>query len=103
MTVKPEDIVERLRLWRKQNPAVWFGNNDIDDAMEVIKEQAFELARLKGAPPPQFFKPHEFGFCPHCNAPGVSREKCINGDDTCEKGHCYPSSAAIPHVRDPQL
>uniref|UniRef100_A0AAU6W357 Uncharacterized protein n=1 Tax=Pseudomonas phage Cygsa01 TaxID=3138529 RepID=A0AAU6W357_9VIRU len=100
---QPEELVERLRLWRKQNPGNWYGNRDIDDSMEVIKRQAFELAALKGLPPPVFFNPNPFGLCPHCNAPGISREKCINGNDTCEKGHCYPSRAAIEHTRDPQL
>jgi len=31
------------------------------------------------------------GYCPICGSKGVSRERRINGNDTCENGHVYPS------------
>jgi len=35
------------------------------------------------------------GWCPRCFAPGKSREKRPNGNDTCEHGHSYPSRWAV--------
>ncbi len=40
-------------------------------------------------------KEHVYGYCPFCKAPGVKRERRIDGDDTCEKGHVYPSKDAV--------
>lgn len=36
-----------------------------------------------------------YGFCPECGAPGITRQKCLNGNDTCVAGHAYPSSNAL--------
>lgn len=41
-----------------------------------------------------------YGICPICldegvMTPGVSRERRINGNDECAKGHIYPSADAI--------
>jgi len=36
-----------------------------------------------------------YGFCPHCFAPGKSRERRFGGADRCEAGHTYPSARAI--------
>lgn len=36
-----------------------------------------------------------YGFCPLCGAPGVSRERRIDGNDTCASGHVYPAANAI--------
>lgn len=35
-----------------------------------------------------------YGFCPRCNAPGVSRERRPDGNDTCARGHTYKSTEA---------
>lgn len=35
-----------------------------------------------------------FGYCPHCGASGTTRERRIDGNDTCKNGHVYPSRAA---------
>lgn len=35
-----------------------------------------------------------YGYCPHCGSLGVSRERRPNGNDTCKKGHVYPSRVA---------
>lgn len=35
-----------------------------------------------------------YGYCPHCGAPGKSRERRLNGNDTCEAGHVYPTRSA---------
>lgn len=35
-----------------------------------------------------------YGYCPHCGERSVSRERRVNGNDTCEKGHVYPSRAS---------
>lgn len=34
---------------------------------------------------------HVYGFCPKCGAPGISRERRLNGNTSCENGHTYPS------------
>ena len=36
-----------------------------------------------------------FGYCPTCGAPGVSRERRPDGNDTCQNGHEYPSSQSL--------
>jgi len=37
----------------------------------------------------------DLGYCPVCGSEGVTRERRLNGDDTCIKGHKYPSKDAI--------
>lgn len=37
----------------------------------------------------------EYGRCPHCGAKCATRERRPNGNDECENGHVYPSSAAV--------
>ncbi len=38
-----------------------------------------------------------YGFCPvpGCGSPGVTRERGWNGNDTCGRGHYYPSRTAV--------
>lgn len=36
-----------------------------------------------------------YGRCPHCGGKVVTRERRINGNDTCEDGHVYPSKCSI--------
>lgn len=36
-----------------------------------------------------------YGYCPTCGAPGVERERRLNGNDTCTNGHVYPSAKAL--------
>lgn len=36
-----------------------------------------------------------YGKCPYCGAPGITRERRLNGDDRCMNGHIYPSRCAI--------
>lgn len=36
-----------------------------------------------------------YGRCPHCGGNVVTRERRINGNDTCEDGHVYPSKCSI--------
>jgi hypothetical protein len=36
-----------------------------------------------------------YGFCPICGSPGKTRERRMNGDDICEKGHKYPSKDSV--------
>lgn len=35
-----------------------------------------------------------YGNCPICGSKGVSRERRLNGNDRCSKGHTYPSKDA---------
>lgn len=41
-----------------------------------------------------------YGFCPTCGAPGRTRERRPDGNDTCNNGHKYPSRSAIPIQAD---
>ena len=36
-----------------------------------------------------------YGYCPKCNAKGVSRERSKNGNTKCSNGHIYLSSEAL--------
>ena len=36
-----------------------------------------------------------YGRCPHCGGNVVTRERRLNGNDTCEDGHVYPSRSSI--------
>lgn len=36
----------------------------------------------------------DYGQCPHCRGKVVQRERRLNGNDTCENGHVYPSRAS---------
>ena len=47
----------------------------------------------KGNPEPEL--PKGYGVCPTCKRPSISRERRIDGNDTCENGHVYPSKDAI--------
>ena len=40
-----------------------------------------------------------YGVCPRCGAPGVSRERRIDGNDMCSNRHTYPSKEAIEMSR----
>ncbi len=35
-----------------------------------------------------------YGYCPHCGAPGIARERRPDGNDTCKNHHVYPSRVA---------
>jgi hypothetical protein len=37
----------------------------------------------------------DYGYCPMCGAPGRERERRLNGNDICERGHLYPSLHAL--------
>ena len=39
-----------------------------------------------------------YGYCPHCGKPGISRERRINGNDTCSEGHVYPSTQSKDYM-----
>lgn len=36
-----------------------------------------------------------YGFCPHCGAEVATRERRLNGNDTCRGGHVYPSRLTL--------
>lgn len=36
-----------------------------------------------------------YGYCPHCGAEVASRERRLNGNDTCAAGHVYPSAFTL--------
>ena len=48
------------------------------------REEARRVAEKQG-------RESVYGYCPLCGAPGVSRERRMNGTDMCDNGHLYPS------------
>ena len=57
------------------------------------------ITRLKSQPIEPEPLPPAYGYCPHCRSEGISRERRPNGNDTCKKGHVYPSSARVEAAR----
>lgn len=49
---------------------------------------------------PDFSVP--YGYCPHCQAEVVAREKSPHGNDKCRLGHIYPMKNTL-HNRDEPL
>lgn len=48
--------------------------------------------------------PAPYGYCPTCHARGVRRERRLNGHDTCENQHTYPSrDALLDPVKPPAM
>lgn len=39
--------------------------------------------------------PYPYGKCPKCGGKGVTRERRLNGNTTCENGHVYPSRLSV--------
>lgn len=94
-------IHEELVKWVESNPKNWHGNPLLMAAAEALKEHHIELRQLKGYPPVIFYEGRApMGYCPHCKTPVVAREKRVDGNDTCEKGHFYPSSASLRYLKD---
>lgn len=44
-----------------------------------------------------------YGYCPQCSAPGKLRERRMNGNDICEKGHKYPSANGMRTPNEPGI
>lgn len=55
------------------------------DSQDTVRIWFEVIPKVKEAP---------YGYCPTCGAPGIARERRLNGNDQCEKGHDYPSSSA---------
>lgn len=49
--------------------------------------------------PPGRDQPNPYGTCPLCGSSVVSRERRPNGNDTCAKGHTYPSAHTVKPKR----
>lgn len=61
----------------------------------VVDDRA-RLIRLIGDLKAALVEAAPFGFCPHCAAPGVTRERAPAGHTVCAGGHRYPSQDAGP-------
>lgn len=55
------------------------------DGQDTVRVWFEVIPKVKEAP---------YGYCPVCGAPGVARERRLNGDDRCQSGHTYPSNTA---------
>ena len=53
-------------------------------ATNVISEEAFVDTNF-------------YGYCPVCRAPGVMRERRMDGNDKCKNGHSYPNKLALKY------
>jgi hypothetical protein len=40
-----------------------------------------------------------YDYCPECGARGARRERRLNGNDECERGHVYPSVKSVKEPR----
>lgn len=95
------EIHEALVKWVESNPKVWYGNPLLQSAADLIEKQAIRIANLDGERVPDFYQGRApMGYCPHCSTPSISREKRPDGNDTCQKGHCYPSAASLRTLKD---
>ena len=76
---------------------IWELENNKD--IKPSGDKVYLLSLALGVPMEYFFNGTRwytpYGYCPHCGGEGITRERRINGNDTCIKGHIYPSSAAI--------
>lgn len=69
------------RFWKNLR-AIFQYADSLHITYDVI--DANEIVQIK----PDFTTP--FGYCPHCQAEVVKREKNPNGNDQCNNGHIYP-------------
>jgi Lar family restriction alleviation protein len=94
---------------KTESGAQWAGDAPllriVNTAREYVRErneQNFEFLAeaVKSYNPDDRREPEQindpYGYCPICGARGVMREKCLDGNDRCEKGHYYKSSSAKP-------
>ena len=61
------------------------------DTTRPVVEQVSKYAAKKTKP----LGETPYGHCPKCDAPGVLRERRIDGNDRCANGHEYPSRDAV--------
>lgn len=62
----------------------------------ITAKKLIALADVLGKSPSWFFRAvSPYGRCPHCDGIIVQRERRPGGNDTCGKGHVFPSSAAV--------
>ena len=77
-------------------------NNKLDAIVEKRQEGSFMNVTKKGvvakfindAYKRECANSNLYGFCPICGKPGVTRERRLDGNDTCSNGHTYKSAAA---------
>ena len=106
--IKPEYIVEhigtpnpRSRLWHYRYINSPLERHTVSFPTSIGEAEAKRGLKLQGVTGIQLWPPFldepEFlyGRCPICMGPGISRERRPNGNDTCHRGHNYPSSSAI--------
>jgi len=73
----------------------WSHNEQVAAYAEAIPRHWFRKVSPVVATMTNLEARSPYGYCPHCHKPGVSRERRINGNDTCESGHVYPSQTSI--------
>lgn len=70
----------------------------LEEVLALATSLVPHRVQARRAPPTP---PAPYGYCPACLAPGVFRERRMNGDDTCANGHTYPSRDAWATVDGP--
>ena len=105
--IKPECIVEktgdnpRSRLWHYRYIDKPLERHTAKFPTSVPESEAKRELRQSGVtgiilwPPFLEEPPPIYGRCPFCKSAGIARERRPNGNDTCFRGHKYPSSDAI--------
>jgi hypothetical protein len=78
-----DEVYKKMHEDRAMYNTSWSKNGErIDPASVYLEEPAQEPVAM-------------YGHCPLCRAKGVSRERRLNGNDLCERGHIYPSRDSI--------
>jgi hypothetical protein len=108
-----DDIARRQGAWgggfqAKRQMAMDKINSDFDEEYKKMHEDRIKYGTAwsqdgKRIDPMSVYKEQPaqeplavYGYCPECGAKGVMRERRLNGNDKCAKGHTYPSNTAAP-------
>lgn len=93
-----EDLgLSQARLAREAGLSVSFLSDVENGKRGMGVESLLAVAKVLGRKLDWFVKdePDRYGRCPHCGARCKRRERRLNGNDTCEAGHVYPSKSAV--------
>lgn len=109
--IKPEYLTERdggnprARVWKYRLNSDPSKRKVLNFGIPYTEEEVRRYLRGEGIKditvwpifmdePPIVKKPG-YGLCPLCGAPGKTRERRLDGNDTCVNGHTYPSKDAL--------
>lgn len=86
------EIDELIQRWKGDSFEVTYKDRLIKQLIEKIADRD-RLARVSLDEIRR--QENHYGYCPKCSSPSISRERRINGNDKCDRGHIYPSDCAM--------